>query len=192
LDFSSTPEEHEVHLRQLSQKVHYAGLKINLKTIVLGRAEVKFWGYLISENGIRPAPEKLDAIKNYPRRSTVKNLKSFLVAINFYRAAIPNFSTIAAPLRKLLQEKKPRFATLVFGKEADVAFDNMKLALCNHATLAHPRSDTVTVLVSDASNVNCGASIMQRIDNAWRPIAFSSKNFSPGQCKYSTFSRERL
>ena len=89
---------------------------------------------------------------------------------NFYRAAIPNFATIAAPLHKLLQGKKPRFAPLVFSKEADVAFDNLKLALCSHATLAHPRSDADTVLVSDASNFDCGASIMQRIDNAWRPI----------------------
>ena len=77
---------------------------------------------------------------------------------------------------------------MVFNKEADVAFDNLKLVLCNHATLAHPRSDADTVLVSDASNISCGASIMQLIDNARRPIAF----FSPAQCKYSTFSRELL
>ena len=81
---------------------------------MLGRAEVKFCGYLISDDGIRPPPEKLDAIKNCPKPTTVKGLKSFLGAVNFYRAAIPNFATIAAPLHKLLQGKKPRFAPLVF------------------------------------------------------------------------------
>ena len=148
---------------------------------MLGRAEVKFCGYLISDDGIRPPPEKLDTIKNYPKPTNVKGLKSFLGAVNFYRAETPNFATIAAPLHKLLQGKKPRFAPLVFSKEADVAFDNLKLALCNHATLAHPRSDEDTVLVSDASNFGCGASILQRIDNAWRPIAFFCKSFSPAQ-----------
>jgi len=39
---------------------------------------------------------------------------------------------------------------------------------------------------------SCGTSIMQHIDNAWHPIALFSKNFSPAQCKYSTFSREPL
>jgi len=158
---------------------------------VLDRAKVKFCGYLISDDGIRPPPN-LEAIKNYPKPTTVKGLKSFLGAVNFYKAALPNLGTIAAPLHKLLQGKKPRFAPLVFSKEADVAFDNLKLAVSNHATLAHPRSDADTVLVSDASNFGCGASIMQRINNAWRPIAFFSKHFSPAQCKSSTFSREPL
>ena len=52
--FFATPEEHEAHLRQLFQKLHDAGLKINLKKTVLGRAEVKFCGYLVSDDGIRP------------------------------------------------------------------------------------------------------------------------------------------
>jgi len=64
LVFSATPQEHEAHFRQLFQKIHDAGLKINLKKTVLGRAEVKFCGYLISDNGIRPPQEKLDAIIN--------------------------------------------------------------------------------------------------------------------------------
>ena len=111
--FSATPEEDEAHLRQLFQNLHDAGLKINLKKTVLGRAEVKFCGYLINDDGIRPPPEKLYAIKNYPKPTTVKGLKSFLGAVNFYRDAIPNFATIAAPLHKLLHGKKPRFAPLV-------------------------------------------------------------------------------
>ena len=192
LVFSATPEEHEAHLRQHFQTLHDASLKINLKKTVLGRAEVKFCGYLISDDGIRPPQEKLDAVTNYAKPTTVKGLKYFLGAVNFYRAAMTNFATIAASLQKLLQGKKPRFAPLVFSKEADVAFDNLKLALCNHATLAHPCSDADTVLVCDASNFGCGASIMQLIDNAWRPIAFFSKSFSPAQCKYSTFHREIL
>jgi len=84
---------------------------------VLGRAEVKFFGYLISDDGIRPPPEKLDAIKDYPKPTTVKGLKSFLGALNFYMAAIPNFATIAVPLHKLLQGKKPRFAPLFLVKK---------------------------------------------------------------------------
>jgi len=192
LVFSATLQEHESHLRQLFQKFHDAGLKINPKKSVLACSEIKFCGYLISEDGIKPPPEKLEAIKNYPEPTTVKGLKSFLGAVNFYRTAIPNFAVIAAPLNKLLQGKKPRYAPLTFSKEASDAFTNLKLALCNHATLAHPRSDAETVLVSDASDFGCGAAIMQKIANIWRPLAFFSKSFSPAQRKYSTFSRELL
>jgi len=75
---------------------------------------VKFCGYLISEDGIKPPPEKLEAIKNYPEPTTVKGLKSFLGAVNFHRPAIPNFAVIAAPLNKLLQGKKQRYVPLDF------------------------------------------------------------------------------
>jgi len=50
-----------------------------------------------------PASRKTWAIKNCPKSTTVQSLKSFLRAVNFYRAKIPNFATIAAPLDKLLQ-----------------------------------------------------------------------------------------
>jgi len=91
-----------------------------------------------------------------------------------------------------MQGKKQRYAPLTFSKEASDAFTNLKLALCNHATLAHPRSDVETVLVSDASDFGCGAAIVENIGNIWRPLAFFSKSFLPAQCKYSTFSRELL
>jgi len=42
--------------------------------------------------------------KKYPKSNTVQNLKSFLGAVNFYRAKIPNFATIAAPLTSSCKE----------------------------------------------------------------------------------------
>ena len=141
LVFSATPAEHESHIRQLVQQSHDAGLKINPIKTVLACSEVTFCGYLISEDGIKPPPEIIEAIKNYPEPTAVKSLKSFLGAINVCRPAIPNFAVIAAPLYKLLQRKQPRYAPLTFSKEVSDAFANLKLALCNHATLAHPRSD---------------------------------------------------
>jgi len=115
-----------------------------------------------------------------------------LGAVNFYRRVIPNFAVIAAPLNKLLQGKKQRYVPLTFSKEVSDAFTNLKLALCNHATLAHPLSDAETGLVSDASDFGCGAAIMQKIGNIWRLLAFFFKRFSPAQRKYSTFARELL
>ena len=71
LVFSATSEERESHLRQLFRKFHDAGLKINPKKTVLGCSEVTFCGYLISEDGIKPPPEKLQAIEDYPEPTTV-------------------------------------------------------------------------------------------------------------------------
>ena len=100
---------------QLFQRFPDAGLKITPKSH-LGCSEVTFCCYLISEDGTKPPPEKFEAIKNYPEPATVKVLKSFLGAVNFYRSAIPNFAVIDALLKKLLQGKKQRYASLTFAK----------------------------------------------------------------------------
>jgi len=99
----------------LFQRFPDAGLKITPKSH-LGCSEVTFCCYLISEDGTKPPPEKFEAIKNYPEPATVKVLKSFLGAVNFYRSAIPNFAVIDALLKKLLQGKKQRYASLTFAK----------------------------------------------------------------------------
>ena len=72
LVFSATPEEHEDHLHQCFQNLHDAGHKINLKTTVLARAEVNFCGYLISDHGIFPPPEKLEQSKTTQNRPLCK------------------------------------------------------------------------------------------------------------------------
>jgi len=101
-DFLVSRQRWKSHLRQLFQKFHDAGLENNSKKAVVGCSEVKFCRYLISEDGIKPPPEKLEAIKNYPEPTTVKGLKSFLGLFNFCRPPISNFAVNAAPLSKLL------------------------------------------------------------------------------------------
>ena len=44
----------------------------------IGRAEVELLGYIISAQGIRPQPQKTDAIANLAAPTTVREIRSFL------------------------------------------------------------------------------------------------------------------
>ncbi len=48
---------------------------------------------------------KVDAVMEWPRPTTVKELQRFLGFANFYRRFIRNYSSIAAPLTSLLKGK---------------------------------------------------------------------------------------
>jgi hypothetical protein len=68
------------------------------------RTEVNYLEHVITENGVLPDPKKVTTIENYPRPTTVKQLKSCVGMASYYRKCIPHFCRIAAPLHDLLKE----------------------------------------------------------------------------------------
>ena len=59
-------------------------------------------GHQITEAGVRPDPQKVAAIEQFPTPTTAKQLKTFCGMIRYYMRFIPNCSRIASPLYKLL------------------------------------------------------------------------------------------
>ena len=55
---TETMEEHLEVIKAVMEAVLEAGLTLNPSKCVFGLTEVKFWGMLISKDGVRPDPEK--------------------------------------------------------------------------------------------------------------------------------------
>ncbi|KAG1255504.1 hypothetical protein G6F68_010323 [Rhizopus microsporus] len=103
--FSRTKEEHEQDLRALLQRLSEYNLKISVKKCRFFKKEVTYLGFIVSSNGIRSDPEKIEAIKEWPTPTTVKALQRFLGFCAFYHRFIKNLSQTAAPMYALLREK---------------------------------------------------------------------------------------
>lgn len=71
--------------------------------------EVKYLGYIVSKQGIKPDADKVKAVANYPVPKNVKELKQFLDLSNYYRRFIQNYAQIAEPLHKMLRKSKHPF-----------------------------------------------------------------------------------
>jgi hypothetical protein len=65
------------------------------------RKEVTFIGHKISVRGVEPDNRKIEAIMNFPRPNTAKELKSFLGLAGYHRRFVPQFSKVGVPLHKL-------------------------------------------------------------------------------------------
>ncbi|GBO12659.1 hypothetical protein AVEN_29919-1 [Araneus ventricosus] len=50
----------------------------------------KFLDCILTSGGIIPLSEKVSAITNFPKPSSLKELRRFLTLINFYRSFLPN------------------------------------------------------------------------------------------------------
>ena len=61
-------------------------------------------GNLVSSRGIEVDKAKINVITSLPYLASVRERRSFLGHVGFYRRFIHNFSKIALPLSKLLQK----------------------------------------------------------------------------------------
>ena len=63
---SRSLEEHEQHLREVFTRLRENCLTINLKKCILAKPTLTFLGHTVDSETIRPLPEKVDAIKQFP------------------------------------------------------------------------------------------------------------------------------
>ena len=196
---SADEDEHLRHLETLFERLNTYGISINTEKSCFIGEEVDFLGFRVSSDGITPLPNKVQAIKEIPRPSNIKQLLRFLGAVNFYRACIPHAAEIQQPLYDLTADcrtptGKFRNKELVWCEEAERAFDDTKKALADAVTLSHPDPQAELALFTDASDHAIGASLNQRVNGDWRPLGFFSRKLTPVQrsAKYSAYSRELL
>ena len=188
---SSNAEEHENHLRTVFQRLKEFSLRINLSKCQFGCSELEFLGNKISRDGISPTLDKVRAITQFPKPKTVVELRRFPGMVNFYRRSLPHAAEAQAQLQQYLCDSRKNYKRQIpWNSLTEAAFERVKNDLANVALLAYPSQDAETRLVTDASDFGMGASLEQRLDNLWKPLAFFSRKFSPAQRVYSTYDRE--
>lgn len=193
LVFSKGEKEHIEHLTKIFEQLKKYGVVINTNKCVLGVSEVTFLGYHVSAAGIRPLPEKVQAIRDYPLPKTAKELRRFLGMINFYRKFLPAAAQIQAPLNQALSGPNIKGSTpITVTADIQKAFDACKRNLLEATLIAHPDPEAELALFTDASDVAIGAALQQRRQDSWQPLGFFSRKLSPAQTKYSTYDRELL
>ena len=168
--FARSPEELLHRLRKVLDRLRSVGLKVKPSKCALFQEQVQFLGHQVSQNGIEPLPEKVEAIKNWPRPHCLRDVRAFYGLASYYRRFVKGFATIAEPLTKLTRKN----VSFEWTNEAQEAFEKLKLALQEATTLAFPYPDIPCVLDTDASDVAIGAVLSQVIEGVERPIAFYS------------------
>lgn len=186
LILSKTFEEHLQHLDKVFSVLQSEGLSVKLKKCQFFQDELKFLGHVISPDGIKPDPDKIKTVDEYPLPQTQTELKGFLGLTNYFRRFIKNYASIVAPLNK--HTSKATGKTVLLDDEAIHAFHSIKDLLKTATLLAIPDFSKPFKLITDASQIGLGGILIQD----GRPIAYESKKFNTAEMNYSTPDRELL
>jgi hypothetical protein len=189
LIYSDNLKEHRKHVNAILTAIGEVGLKLDIKKCAFEVQEVTYLGMIISTNGIRMDPQKVECINNWDPCENVKDVQAFLGFSNFYRRFIKGFSKTMKPLVALTQ-KNVKFS---WSKACEHAFAKLKKAFVSAPILQHFDPSKEVFVEADASDfVSSGVLSQIGADGILHPVAFMSKKYNPAECNYEIYDKELL
>ena len=189
LIYSTSMKDHKQHVRKVLTKLREAGIQADVDKCEFHVTETKYLGLIISTDGIKMDPSKVDAIKSWDTPTCVKEVRSFIGFCNFYRQFIRDFSKIAGPLNTLTKKD----VEFTWTKECELAFKGLKQRVCEAPILIYFDPSKECHVETDLSDYVSAGVLSQEDDNGiLHPVAYFSKRIVPAECNYEIYDKELL
>ena len=187
--FSKTFSDHLIHLQKVFECLEEANLKLNPQKCRFCCSEVEYLGHIVTPNGFKPNHRNMEAVKNFPVPTTLKELRQFLGLTSHYRRFVKGYSSLAQPLYALTRKDAPYHWTA----ECESAFNHLKCCLITAPVFVYPDFDRDFVLETDASILGLGAILSQvQDDDRLHPLAYASRSLSKSEKNYPVTELETL
>ena len=177
-----TIEEHDANLRAVLERCKKINLKLNRDKLVIGATEVKYFGHIIGADGLKPDPQKIEAINNMAAPTNKKELETMLGMVTYLSKFAPSLSEVTAPLRDLLKQD----SEFQWDTQHDEAWKKTKQVITSQPVLAFFDPKKTITLQVDASQNGLGASLFQED----KLVACASKALTPTEKNYAQIEKE--
>jgi hypothetical protein len=180
LIYNHTWDSHLLHVDKVLHLLQENQLFVKKTKCSFGASEVEYLGHIVSREGVKVDPKKIQAMQEWPRPKTLKHLRGFLGLTGYYRKFVHHYGKIAKPLTDLLKKNAFHWTPVV-----EQAFTELKRAMCTTPVLATPDFNKTFVVESDASGTGIGTVLTQD----GRPLAFTSQALSGHNLGRSTYEK---
>jgi hypothetical protein len=141
---SGSLSDHLAKLAPVLSRLRDAGLKVNATKSFFCTEETEYLGYVLTRDGIKPQPKKVQAILALNPPNNVKELRTFLGIFQYYRDMWEKRSDMLAPLTDLFEEcghtkvtraNKTKKKAWHWDEVHQKAFDNVKATVVKDITV---------------------------------------------------------
>ena len=180
-------------LAEVFNRLIDAGLKLKISKCTFFEEETLYLGHVITGEGVKCDPAKIEVIKHWKKPQTPKQVLEFCGFVNYYNRFVKDFSKTARPLYELTHKN----AKWEWTEVHDAAFEKLRDQVINAPVMAYPTPDGEWILDTDASGYAIGAvlSQMQKQEDGEeveKVIAYGSRSLKGAEQRYCTRRRELL
>jgi hypothetical protein len=183
LIYSKNLAEHVQHLNQVLAVIRAHKLYLKASKCSFAQHSLEYLGHIISAQGVSTDPSKIEAMIHWPTPTNFTELRGFLGLTGYYRKFVKHYGILAKPLTNLL-----RLKTFDWSPSAQVAFEDLKIAMTRAPVLTLPNFQQPFTVETDACQDGLGAVLMQQ----GQPVAYLSKGLGPKHQSLSIYEKEFL
>ena len=115
-------QDHDKNLSLLLERCRQKSVKLNRDKVVLRVQQVDFMGHLLTAHGLKPDPNKVEAILKLETHGTKEKIETLNGTVNYLAKFLPRLSQVMDPLRRLTQTGVEWY----WGNAEEKAFDEVK------------------------------------------------------------------
>jgi hypothetical protein len=182
LIMARTRQEHDRLVATVLRRLADAGFAVNEAKSEFGKDSIPFLGHVVSGDGIRPDPAKLEVLKEIRPPRTLSELQSLMGFLNFLGRYIPQFATLAEPIRRV-QSKRVLFD---WSTEQQQAFEVIRQHLLTAPVLAPFDPAAPLTVATDASNTGLGGVLLQH----GQPVMFVARSLTAAESRYAAIEKK--
>jgi transposase InsO family protein len=191
LIYSDSPSAHARHVEIILKTLADNGFKVNVKKSEFGMEKLDYLGFTICGDKVLPKQQQVQAIREMPRPTNIKELRSFTGMCNVFRWMIEDYATVVAPLEDL--KCKGKSVEGNWGEKQDKAFLAIKDKIIECTGNYRVDWNKPIHFGSDASDVGISAFVWQFDEQGhMRPMHYWSRSLDKTQKNYPTQERECL
>ena len=182
LVYSKDREDHDTRLRVVLETLRKEQLYPKLSKCEFWLNEVSFLGHIVSKEGIRVDPKKIEVVVEWKPPRNVTEVCSFLGLAGYYRRFVKRFSMTAASMTRLLQKN----VKYEWSEKCQRSFDKLKAFLTEAPVHTQPTCGKEYVIFSDASLNGLGCVLMQE----GKVVAYASRQLKTHEKNYPAYDLE--
>ena len=177
-------KDHDANLVRLLQRCRDRNIKLNKAKFDFKCSQVPFIGHLLSNEGVKPDPKKIEAIVKMEAPADVQGVQRLIGMVKYLSKFLSNLSALCEPLRKLTHKD----VEWQWAQEQEDAFQSLKTAVTQAPVLKYFSPQAQTEGQGDASQNGLGFVLMQE----GQPVTYASRALTPAEQRYSQIEKELL
>lgn len=181
-------KEHDEVLTTVFERCKEMKLSLNRDKCEIGVDSLAFIGDIISSEGVKPDPRKVEAIRKFETPKCKEDVARFLGMTKYLARFIPQLSDQTITLRNLTKPSNE----FTWNNNEQAEFTQLKTIISEKTVLKFYDGKKPLRISCDASKIGLGAVLEQEEEDGWQPVAYASKSLNACQAGYANIERETL